>query len=184
MGLTLSKIADTPYIELVQDKIFRPLEMKNTFFKVPESQKENIAIGMAGGPTAELDYERPKREHYVVGYRIPNGGIYSTPSDMAKFMRACMGYSTLLNKNSIEMLQTTQTPTKRLRSNYSFGFSLYSDQGINTVGHGGSNAGYTAHFEYEKDSQYGIIIMRNYNFGNTNLDLRSNSLLRKLSFIE
>ncbi|NRB65346.1 MAG: beta-lactamase family protein [Saprospiraceae bacterium] len=107
LGLTLSKLADTPYVKLVQDRIFRPLEMKNTFFKVPESQKENLAIGMAGGPTAELDYARPKREHDQVGYRIPNGGIYSTPSDMTKFMRACMGYSTLLNKNSIEMLQTT-----------------------------------------------------------------------------
>ena len=107
LGLTLSKIADKTYVELIKDKIFRPLEMKNTFFKVPESQKENLAIGMAGGPTAELDYKSPKRGHDEVGYRIPNGGIYSTPSDMAKFMRACMGYSTLLNKNSIEMLQTT-----------------------------------------------------------------------------
>ncbi|MDH5414196.1 MAG: beta-lactamase family protein [Flavobacteriaceae bacterium] len=184
LGLTLSKIAKTPYIELVKEKIFTPLEMKNTYFKVPEDQKENIAKGMAGGPTAELDYERPKREIDEVGYRIPNGGIYSTPNDMAKFMKACMGHSTLLNKNSIEMLQTTQTPTTRLRSNYSFGFDLYSDQGINTVGHAGSNAGYSAHFEYEKDSQYGIIIMRNYNFGNTNLDLRSNSLLRKLCLTE
>ncbi|WP_178984693.1 serine hydrolase domain-containing protein [Winogradskyella helgolandensis] len=184
LGLTLSKIADKSYIELVQDKIFRPLEMNNTYFEVPENQKENLAKGMAGGPTAELDFERPKNEQKQVGYRIPNGGIYSTPSDMAKFMKACMGYSNLLNENNIILLQTTQTPTTRLRSNYSFGFDLYSDKGINTVGHAGSNAGYTAHFEYEKDSEYGVILMRNYNFGNTNLDLRSNSLLRKLSIVE
>lgn len=181
LGLTLSKAADKPYIELVQERILKPLQMNNTYFVVPENQKGNLAKGMAGGPTAELDYDRPKREHKAVGYRIPNGGMYTTANDMAKFMKACMGYSTLLNKGSVEMLQTTQTPTTRLRSNYSFGFDLYSDQGINTVGHGGSNAGYSAHFEYEKDSKYGVILMRNYNFGNTNLDLRSNSLLRKLS---
>lgn len=181
LGLTLSKIADKPYIELIQEKIFRPLKMNNTYFQVPENQKENLAIGMAGGPTAELNLEIPNREHSEVGYGIPNGGIYSTSSDMVKFMKVCMGYSHLLNKNSIEMLQTSQTPTTRLRSNYSFGFDLYSDQGINTVGHGGSKAGYSAHFEYEKDSEYGVILMRNYNFGNTNLDLRANSLLRKLS---
>lgn len=181
LGLTLSKVADKPYIELVQEKIFKPLEMNNTYFQVPENQKENLAKGMAGGPTAELDYERPKSEQNEVGYRIPNGGIYSTPNDMVKFMKACMGYSNLLNENNITLFQTTQTPTTRLRSNYSFGFDLYSDQGINTVGHAGSNAGYTAHFEYEKDSEYGLILMRNYNFGNTNLDLRANSILRKLS---
>lgn len=184
LGLTLSKVVDKPYIELVQENIFRPLEMNNTYFNIPENQKENLAKGMAGGPTAELDYERPKLEHTEVGYRIPNGGIYSTPSDMLKFMQACMGYSTLLNESGIGMLQTTQTPRAKLRSNYSFGFQLYSDQGINTVGHGGSKAGYSAHFEYEKDSEYGVILMRNYNFGNTNLDLRSNSLLRKLSVVK
>jgi CubicO group peptidase (beta-lactamase class C family) len=184
LGLTLSKVADKPYIELVEEKIFRPLEMNNTYFDVPENQKGNLAKGMAGGPTAELDYERPKSEQKEVGYRIPNGGIYSTPSDMVKFMKACMGYSNLLNENNLTLLETTQTPTSRLRSNYSFGFDLYSDQGINTVGHAGSNPGYSAHFEYEKDSKYGVILMRNYNFGNTNLDLRSNSLLRKLSVVE
>ena len=184
LGLTLSKITNKPYIELVQEKILIPLEMNTTYFKVPDNQKENVAIGMAGGPTAELDFERPRREHNEVGYRIPNGGMYSTPSDLAKFMKACMGYSTLLNDNNIKILQTSQTPTTRMRSNYSFGFALYSKQGIHTVGHGGSVAGYSAHFEYEKESQYGVILMRNYNFGNTNLDLRSNSLLRKLSIVE
>ncbi|TXE15508.1 beta-lactamase family protein [Psychroserpens burtonensis] len=158
--------------------------MNNTYFNVPENQKENLAKGMAGGPTAEHDYERPKSEQNEVGYRIPNGALYSTPSNMVKFMKACMGYSNLLNENNITILQTTQTPTTRLRSNYSFGFDLYSDQGINTIGLAGSNAGYSAHFEYEKDSEYGVILMRNYIFGNTNLDLRSNSLLRKLSLVE
>jgi len=172
LGLAISRAAN------------KPLEMNNTYFQIPDSQKINLAKGMAGGPTAELDYEQPKREHDEIGYRIPNGGIYSTPTDLAKFMKACMGYSNILNENGIKMLQTTQTPTTRLRSNYSYGFDLYSEQGINTVGHGGSNAGYSAHFEYEKNSQYGIIILRNYNFGNTNLDLRSNSLLRKLSSIK
>lgn len=181
LGLTLSRVTNTPYVKLVRDKIFDPLGMDNTYFIVPENKKENLAKGMAGGPTAEINYEIPKREHNEVGYRIPNGGIYSTSSDMVKFMKACMGFSNLLNETSIDMLQMSQTPTTRLRSNYSFGFDLYSDQGINTVGHGGSKAGYSAHFEYEKDSQYGVVLMRNYNFGNTNLDLRSNSLLRKLS---
>ena len=159
--------------------------MNNTYFNIPESKKDNLAKGMAGGPTDELDYERPKSEQNEVVYRILNGGIYSTPSDMVKFTKACMGYSNLLNENNITLLQTTQTqtqtPTTRLRFNYSFGFDLYSDQGINTVGHAGSTTGYSAHFEYAKDSEYGVILMRNYNFGNTNLDLRSNSLLRKLS---
>jgi CubicO group peptidase (beta-lactamase class C family) len=70
LGLTLSKIEDKPFIELVQEKILIPLEMNTTYFKVPDNQKENVAIGMAGGPTAELDFERPRREHNEVGYSL------------------------------------------------------------------------------------------------------------------
>ena len=184
LGLAISRAADKPYIELVKEKILGPLEMSNTYFEIPETQKTNLAGGMGGGPTAEIDYELSLREHNGRGYRVPNGGLYSTPNDMAKFMKACMGYTEILNKASIQLLQTTQTPTTRLRSNYSTGFDLYSSQGIHTVGHGGSTPGYSAHFEFEKNSEYGIIIMRNYNFGNTNLDLRSNAILRKLTLIK
>jgi CubicO group peptidase (beta-lactamase class C family) len=181
LGLAISRAANKPFTELIKEKILQPLEMANTFFEIPENKKMNLAKGMAGGPTSELDYELPLKEHEGRGYRIPNGGLYSTANDMAKFMKACMGYSTILNEESLQLLQNSQTPNVRLRSNYSFGFILYSGQGINTVGHGGSTPGYSAHFEFEKNTKYGIIIMRNYNFGNTNFDLRSNAFLRKIS---
>jgi CubicO group peptidase (beta-lactamase class C family) len=184
LGLAISRAANTPYVELVKTKIIIPLKMDNTYFTIPNEKLKNLAKGMAGGPTAELDFELPKREHQGRGYRVPNGAIYSTSNDLAKFMLANLGYSDILNQESIKLLQTTQTPTNRLRSNYSFGFDLYADQWINTVGHRGSTPGYSAHFEYEKDREYGIILMRNYNFGNTNFDLRANALLRKLSTTE
>lgn len=181
LGLAISRAANKPYINLVKENILEPLNMTNTYFEIPAHKKSHLAKGMAGGPTVELNYDLPLEEHKGRGYRVPNGGLYSTPSDIAKFMMACMGYSTILTQDGIQLLQTTQTPTTRLRSNYSFGFELYSDQGIQTIGHGGSTPGYSAHFEFEKNSTYGIIMIRNYNFGNTNLDLRSNSLLRKLT---
>ncbi len=184
LGLAISKACNKPYIELIEEYILNPLEMDNTFFEIPKNKGHKLAQGMAGGPTAELNYDLPKQEHNGRGYRIPNGGIYSTPNDMAKFMKACMGFSDILDKEGLKLLQTSQTPTKRLRSNYSYGFDLYSNQGISTVGHRGSTPGYSAHFEFEINSKYGVIIMRNYNFGNTNLDLRSNALLRKLSRLE
>ena len=184
LGLALSKATKKPYIELVQENILQPLKMNRTYFEIPENIKSNLAKGMAGGPTAELNYRLPLDEHKGRGYRVPNGGLYSTPNDMAKFMKACLGYSKILVAESVQLLQTTQTPTTRLRSNYSFGFDLYKDSIIYTVGHGGSTPGYSAHFEFEKNSEYGVIIMRNYNFGNTNLDLRSNALLRKLKQTE
>ena len=180
----MSRATNKTYIELIEEQILSPLNMTNTFFVVPEEKTKKLTEGMAGGPTAELNFQLPLDEHNGRGYRIPNGGPYSTVLDLAEFMKACMGETKLLNTESLKMLQSTQTPTTRLRANYSLGFNLYSDQGINTFGHGGSTPGYSAHFEFEKDSKYGVILLRNYNFGNTNLDLRSNALLRTLSALE
>lgn len=181
LGLAMSQAAGKSYVKLIQEYILEPLEMTNTYFEIPDNKKQYLAKGMAGGPTAELNEKLPLEEHNGRGYRVPNGGLYSTPNDMTTFMKACMGFSEILSDENLKRIQTTQTPTKRLRSNYSFGFDLYEDQGIVTIGHGGSTPGYSAHFEFEKNSMYGIVIMRNYNFGNTNLDLRTNALLRKIS---
>jgi len=184
LGLAISRAANKPYIQLIEEEILSPLNMTNTFFVVPDEKTKKLAEDMAGGPTAELNFQLPLDEHNGRGYRIPNGGLYSTISDLTEFMKACMGERKLLNQESLAMIYSTQTPTSGLRANYSLGFDLYSDQGINTIGHGGSTPRYSAHFEFEKDSKHGIILLRNYNFGNTNLDLRSNGLLRKLSTLQ
>ena len=180
LGLTLSRATEKSFIELVKDKIFNPLNMNNSYFIVPHDKLGNLAKGLGGGPLGDLNREKPEKEHIGRGYKVPNGAIYSTPNDLAKFMMANMGYSEMLNKDNLELMQTTKTPEGEWRQNYGLGFSLYQDSTISTVGHGGSVSGYTAKFEFEKESKYGVILMRNYNWGITNLGLRSKILLRKL----
>jgi hypothetical protein len=52
------------------------------------------------------------------------------------------------------------------------------------IDHGGAVAGYSAQLSFEKRSKYGVIIMRNYNFGATDFFARSNILLRDLTKLE
>ncbi len=178
LGLAVSRAANVPFMEMVEERIFEPLNMTNSFFVVPDDRMKDLSKGLAGGPTGEINSERPALEHDGRGYKVPNGGIYSTPLDLAKFMMCNMGYMDLLSEDNLTQMQTIQTPEGR--QTYGLGFSLYQDDGISTVGHGGSVAGYTAYFIFDKESQYGVILMRNFNFGNTNLNLRSISLIRKL----
>jgi len=181
LGLALSRASDTDFITLVKRKIFEPLEMKNSFFNVPGNKMSFLAQGMAGGPLAELDMELPKQEHDGRGYKVPNGAIYSTPQDMAKFLMALMGTKKLLSLESRQELHSSQTPTTRMRRNYGLGLQLFSSPEFSTAGHSGSTPGYSAYFEYDLKNHYGVIIMRNYNWGNTNFDLRLNALLKSLS---
>lgn len=179
LGLALSRAAKKPFIELVKDNIFTPFNMNNSYFIVPDSKADSLAKGMNGGSLGPLDDIKPLKEHLGRGYKVPNGGIYSTPNDLAKFMIHNMGYTEILSKENLALMQSPKNSDNEI-TNYGLGFVLYEDDNITTVGHGGSVSGYTAMFKFEKESQYGVILMRNYNWGITHLDLRSMTLLRKL----
>lgn len=181
LGLALSRAANKPYIELVKSKIFAPLKMHNSFFQVPESKKHQIAQGMEGGPFGDLNLETPKQEHSGRGYKVPNGAIYSTPRDLAKFTYAMMGYENIISNKSLEeMEKSLENEDKNWWQSYGLGVRLLRDSVVSTAGHTGAVSGYTASFMYQKEGNYGIVIMRNYNWGMTGIDMRSFVVLRRL----
>ncbi|WP_339708258.1 serine hydrolase domain-containing protein [uncultured Kriegella sp.] len=175
LGLAISRAANKSFIELVKERIFNPLHMTNSFFIVPESRTDDLAKGMNLSPYGTINPDS-ELEHRGRGYKVPNGGIYSTPNDLAKFIASNLGYTGILQKNNLTIMHSKQTP----EGNYGLGFFLYSDSTIKTVGHGGGVVGYTCHLVFEKESQYGVILMRNYNRGKTQLNAASHDLIRKL----
>jgi CubicO group peptidase (beta-lactamase class C family) len=176
LGLALSRAANKSFPELIQNKIFTPLRMKHSFFKVPVEMTPKLAKGMNGGP-GELDLETPHIEHAGRGYKVPNGGIYSTPNDLARFAMANLGYPKLMNSENLESMQTGKLSR---RDDYGLGFFIKGDQTGSIVSHGGAVAGYTAYFAFEPVSGYGVVIMRNYNFGKTDLQVQSIKVLNEL----
>ena len=181
LGLALSRAAKKPFIDLVKEKIFVPLGMTNSFFIVPDDKKAHLAAGMGGGPFSEIDMDGPRDEHAGRGYKVPNGGIYSTPRDLTRFVMSVMGYHALVKPDDLQLMQTAKLPKG---DKYGFGFSLYEDKDISIVEHGGSVAGYTAQIAFERNSKYGVVLMRNYNWGHTDLSLRAYALLRDLKKAE
>jgi D-alanyl-D-alanine carboxypeptidase len=176
LGLALSRAANKSFPELIQNKIFTPLQMCHSYFKVPVEMTLRLAKGMNGGP-GELDLKTPIHEHIGRGYKVPNGGIYSTPNDLARFAIANLGYQKLLSSANLEYMQTGKLSR---RDNYGLGFFINNDQTDSIVNHGGAVAGYTAYFAFEPTSGYGLVIMRNYNFGKTDLQVQSNKVLNEL----
>ncbi|NRB53208.1 MAG: beta-lactamase family protein [Saprospiraceae bacterium] len=181
LGLALSKVAGKSYIELVQERIFKPLGMKNSYFVIPVDKMMHLARGMEGGPFGELNLATPESEHQGRGYKVPNGAIYSTPNDLARFLMACMGYHDILDNSKWQFMQKPGlVEDENWWQNYGLGFRLLRDTIISTAGHTGAVSGYTANFMFEKEQEYGVVIMRNYNWGMTNVDLRAFALLRRL----
>ena len=72
--------------------------------------------------------------------------------------------------------------TKQTPDGGGYGLGVQITAGAPTVfGHGGSVAGYTAHIAFDPDSKIGVILLRNYNSGRTNLSSVSTQLVRALA---
>ena len=181
LGVALSQAAGQPFMEMIEIRILKPLHMDNSFYIVPDHKLENLAQGIGGGPfgDTEVDIDGPKNEHRGRGYKVPNGGLYSTPTDIAKFMMCNMGYVNILEQKYLERMHTNQTPETSYHS-YGLGFELYKDPAIHIAGHAGGVLGYSSYFGFEKECHHGVILMRNYNWGTTSWDFGPKVLLRKL----
>jgi CubicO group peptidase (beta-lactamase class C family) len=177
LGLALSRAANIPFMQLMQEKVFGPLGMKRSFYVIPDEFTTKLAVGMEGGP-GDINTELPYAEHEGRGYKVPNGGIYSTPNDLAKFMICNMGYNSILKRESLETMQKEKGPEP---NKYGLGFMVFHNDQIDIVGHNGQVLGYTSQLAFEKESKFGVILMRNYTIGATDLDKTSFILLSKLS---
>jgi CubicO group peptidase (beta-lactamase class C family) len=181
LGLALSRAAGKPFMQLIQERIFVPLKMKRSFYIIPDEFTAKLAVGMEGGPSDTIDIESPKAEHKGRGYKVPNGGIYSTPNDLAKFMISNLGFNSILERESLEMMQSEKGPEP---NKYGLGLMVFHNDQVSIVGHNGQVLGYTSQFAFEKESKFGVILMRNYTVGATDLDKASFILLSKLRQLE
>ncbi len=181
LGYSLSRVTGIPFMELVDASIIRPLGMHSSGFVVTPAVAEQLATGYVVRRDGSVDSEIPYREHVGRGYKVPNGGIYSTVGDLARFVAGLTGAATVpaLGPEGRRLIRTSQTPEGNSR--YSFGFSISRREGApDLVGHGGSVAGYNAHLKFEPESGIGVVLLRNYGGGETNLGRAAQELLWRL----
>ncbi len=181
LGLALSRAAAAPFPDLVTSGIMRPLAMSSSGFVATPEIRRHLAVGYANRPGQAPDTVAPAREHAGRGYKVPNGGIYSTVGDLGKFIAGMTGASRapILSPASRAEMMKVQTPEDPRRG-YGLGFSITTTRdGRRIVSHGGSVSGYTAHLAFDPDARIGVILLRNY-AGAVNLGARANALLGEL----
>ena len=183
LGLALAKAAGRPFMEMVRTEVLEPLGMTGSEFVVAGAKLEaRLAAGYVIGQDGSIDGGQPAREHAGRGYKVPNGGVYSTVADLGRFMGAMSGVPGLriLSEESRQEALSIQTPENPNRG-YGLGFSVQIDeQGRKIASHGGSVAGYTAHMAFDPKARIGVVLLRNYGRGSTNLGTAAQGLVAQL----
>ena len=87
LGAALSRAAGHPYLDYVPKRILEPFGMTHTALVYRSEMLTHLAKGYQMGTGGEVDSETPRRGSLDGrGYKIPNGAIYTTVGDLAKFV--------------------------------------------------------------------------------------------------
>jgi CubicO group peptidase (beta-lactamase class C family) len=109
LGRIIEVVTGEPYDRFLAERIFQPLEMKDTYFFVPADKANRVASiytyeadGLKPAPRAQ-----PK-------FPAPEGGLLSTAGDMAKFHQMMLDKGILngqriLSAAAVEAMTTSQT---------------------------------------------------------------------------
>ena len=109
LGRIIEVVAEQPYDRFLAERIFQPLAMKDTFFFVPPDKASRVA--------SVYSYETDGL-HLVPmpppKFPAPEGGLFSTAGDMARFHQMLLNKGTLdgqriLSAATVEAMTTSQT---------------------------------------------------------------------------
>jgi CubicO group peptidase (beta-lactamase class C family) len=140
LGLIIQIISGMPFGEFLQQRIFKPLGMKDTAFYVPQEKAGRFASTYSpdinGGlrcsdPATGSKFLNPNR------YQAGGGGLVSTMGDYLQFARMLLGEgevdgNRLLGRKTIEMMRANHLPTGILPFGqpgygYGLGVGVYVD---------------------------------------------------------
>jgi CubicO group peptidase (beta-lactamase class C family) len=114
LGRIIEVVAGVPYEQFIRERIFRPLDMKDSFFFIPPEKQNRVAsvYRVQDGKLSRWD----ELEGYArrAKYPGPEFGMYSTASDLASLCQMMLDGGTfkgrrILSRLSVEEMTKNQT---------------------------------------------------------------------------
>lgn len=142
----VADVSGTPYGEFLQAEILGPLEMTSTTFVAPSrldpATRTRLATGYQEGKGALA-----LQDYMQIGAYWPSGGIASTATDMARWMRFHLNGGELegvrlLSAETHARMWTRAYGDRAGAADVAHGFQDRSYRGLRMLGHGGATAAF------------------------------------------
>jgi CubicO group peptidase (beta-lactamase class C family) len=166
LGATLSRASGQPYLEYVPKQIFEPLGMSHTALIQTPELLAHLSKGYLRSPAGKVEAETAQHESEEGrGYKVPNGAIYTTVGDLARFCSFLLGHGpeSVLKPSALEqnLAQSAVQADFQLSDGYTLGGQVVRRDGYVAFGHGGAVAGYQASLYVNRDANVAIIVLAN-----------------------
>jgi CubicO group peptidase (beta-lactamase class C family) len=163
LGVAIERAGGQPYTDQVTERILKPLGMSRSAFEPNAAIRHDLAHGYQR-QNDKPNRSAPDRELEGRGYRVPNGALFSTVNDLAKFVAWELGEGpdSLLPKPVQDAnYGRAFFSNPAMTSGYGVGFMISRRGDTVMLGHGGSTAGYHSSAMVHRPSKLGVIVLRN-----------------------
>jgi CubicO group peptidase (beta-lactamase class C family) len=166
LGLAIERAGRQPFVDQVRDRILVPLGMsRSAMGDASPAVRANLAHGyQLDEKSRKVSREDADRGLDGRGYRVPNGGLFSTVNDLAKFAawEVGDGPSGILKKEAQEANYSRALfYIPGMYAGYGVGFQTRWLGSVLMLGHGGSTDGYHSALYVNRATHLGVIVLRN-----------------------
>jgi CubicO group peptidase (beta-lactamase class C family) len=191
LGYLVEVVSGQPFDRFLAERIFRPLEMNDTFFYTPDD-KVNRLVTLYDGKSGALKASRPGRE--MRGSKTffnGAGGLLSTAEDYARFCQMLVANGSfngarLLSRKSVELMTSNAIGDRPIwpdLAGYRFGlgFRVLTDVGksgvLGSLGSYGWGGAYGTYFFIDpKEDMFGILMIQQNSHSHLNIRVETQSL--------
>src|SRR6266704_2290794 len=162
LGLIVQTVSGQPYGTYVQQHVFAPLQMHDSFASEQEAKRDGLAQGHRWifGVPAPFDY-------YPLS-QVPAGGLISSVQDITHYLVAQMnggrfGSTSVLSSAGIATMHAPAVPQEGGSGSYGMGWVNGPLAGVPAIWHGGNIAHFHALLLIEPQTHWGAILLVNAN---------------------
>lgn len=153
LGNILTLVAKKDFETLIQEDIFKPLNLNNTVISLTKKQKSNLAVGHAetGAVVGLTD----------LGTIGPGGSIRSNVNDLLTFAEANIGSIKTNLSPAMELTHVMQAKKDGNDTFTTMGWTLVDENGKSYLFKDGGMPGYSSFLGIDKKNKIGVVVLSN-----------------------
>ncbi len=162
LGLIVQTVSGGSFEDYIEEHIYAPLEMTNSYTSKTEAEANGLAVGHTfffGNPRVSADAPYSRR-------KLPSGFLISSAEDLGHFLIAQLnggryGGEQILSPENVAMMHQPAVATLNKGVSYAFGWRTNLVEGEPSVRHGGDVSNFHSNMAFLPTRGWGAAIVMN-----------------------